>query len=204
MSYYSSLICRVCDSGDAAFVGGLRDLGFRGMSFGGLYNGFQSIACRWDSSVWSLVVSYRETGDTVVVGLSRESSPTGLDVTLGEWRHAAGDSALDSIEVAVTSLEAFVSSRNFAGFYDSLESAFSSWDNSMPLRFRPLLASEAEAGQEVYLLGDGASDGLGGGERGRIESGLDHAGNVEVSFARNSSVFCPYTDLYVRFDGDKS
>lgn len=204
MSFYSSLIRRVCDSAVQDFTGALESFGFRGSSFRGLYTGFLSIDRRQDSSIWSLVVSFKEADSTVLVSLSRESSPSGLDVTLGEWRHPADDSALESIEVAVASLEAFAASKDYAGFYESLESAFSSWDNSLPLRFRPLLASEAEAGREVYLLGDGASDGLSDGERGRIKSGMDRFGNVTVSFAGNPSVFCPYNDLYVHFDGDKS
>lgn len=204
MSFYSSLVHRVCDSMVEDFIGSLESFGFRGSSFRGLYTGFLSIDCRQDSSIWSLVVSFKEADSTVFVSLSRESSPSGLDATLGEWRHPADDSALESIEVAVASLEAFAASKDYAGFYESLESAFSSWDNSLPLRFRPLLASEAEAGREVYLLGDGASDGLSDGERGRIKSGMDRFGNVTVSFAGNPSVFCSYNDLYVRFDGDKS
>lgn len=202
MSYYSSLVRKVSDSaGGWDFIESLRSLGFRGSSFRGLYTGFLSIDCRQDSSIWSLGVSLKEADSTVLVSLSRESSPSGIDVTLGEWRHPADDSALESIEVAVASLEAFAASKDYAGFYESLESAFSSWDNSLPLRFRPLLASEAEAGREVYLLGDGASDGRGDGERGRIKSGIDRVGNVIVSFEGNPSVVCSYNDLYVRFDG---
>lgn len=93
MSFYSSLIRRVCDSAVQDFTGALESFGFRGSSFRGLYTGFLSIDCRQDSSIWSLVVSLKEADSTVLVSLSRESSPSGLDVTLGEWRHPADDSA---------------------------------------------------------------------------------------------------------------
>lgn len=70
---------------------------------GGLFTGFMSLDRRADSSVWSLVVSYKESDGVVLVSLSRESSPSGLDATLGAWEHQADATALESLDVARSS-----------------------------------------------------------------------------------------------------
>lgn len=203
MSFYSSLIRKVFDSADGDFIKSLQSLGFRGSSFRGLFTGFISLDRRADSSVWSLVVSYKESDGAVSVSLSRESYPTGLDSTLGEWEHQADATVLESLDVARSSLEAFMVSKGYAGLYDALESTFAGWKVIASLDFRPLLSSEAKKGQEVYLIGDVGSTGGSRGERGRLMSSVDGHGDVMVSFEGKAPVVCSYNDLYVRFAGDR-
>lgn len=148
------------------------------------------------------MVSYKESDGAVSVSLSRESSPSGLDVTLGEWEHQADATALESLDVARSSLEAFMVSKDYAGLYAALESTFAGWKVIASLDFRPLLSSEAKKGQEVYLIGDVGSTEGSRGERGRLTSGVDGHGDVMVSFEGKAPVVCSYNDLYVRFDGD--
>lgn len=50
------------------------------------------------------MVSYKESDGAVSVSLSRESYPTGLDSTLGEWERQADATVLESLDVARSSL----------------------------------------------------------------------------------------------------